>query len=242
MKNPNEILLGTGVELVRLCDVPDLIARALYPATADTATLLDSQAIRRVDAQAQHKRAITTAIHEGRLIQRTHARTAIPAAAGVAWNGGYVAVDDFRDYAAAYGVTVRVADDRITVRELARKIAGHQVDAHSAAHRKDGANNDLRRDIAQAMTETDIVAHVLQMATVGKITPHSPISGLPPSEPFNANADWYLSGADAETVLACLHAEAAIRAMYETQDDAKRKAGRYTLEEAARELVRISHR
>jgi hypothetical protein len=123
--------------------------------------------------------------------------------------------------------------ERITLLDLAWRIGTGKIDIHS----NDWGQSDAeqRRKIAESLTNDTILASLLEMASQGKIKPLSLVNGQLVDALLDATS--WISNEDIDIAIQCFRVAINRRAIRLGQEDEKRAADRYTIEEAAKELA-----
>jgi hypothetical protein len=124
-------------------------------------------------------------------------------------------------------------DVTATLGDLANWIGTGKEDVHSNGWGQSDA--EQRRKIADSLTPGEVLANLLTMAAEGKIRPLSPANGeLLETRP---DANSLLTSEDIDIAIKCLRAAINWEAIRLAQEKEKLEAGRYTIEEAAKELA-----
>jgi hypothetical protein len=134
-------------------------------------------------------------------------------------------------------VKVTGESERITLGDLAGRIGTGKVDIHSNDWGRTDA--EQRRKIAESYTPDKALAALLEMAADYLIRPRYTANGEPLKTPPDSNS--WLTGKDGDIAVECLRKavdwDAFLLAQEEAQEKARREAGRYTIEDAAKELA-----
>ena len=92
--------------LLKLSDVPSLLADLRYPELPNEQGLLMPD-VMRLDAEAHYKSFIRKVIHDGQLVQRSHAGKPISSKSAV-WNAGYVLRADLQQLLIDQGIQIQL--------------------------------------------------------------------------------------------------------------------------------------
>lgn len=124
------------------------------------------------------------------------------------------------------------ATDNVTLDDLANQIANGTVDIQAPLERP-RSNAENRREIAQSYTKEKALAALMQMAADGQIKPRA--AGEPTL--ILANKNSLITSKDRDIAIRSLRVAVDWDAALLAQEKARRAAGRYTIEEAAKELA-----
>lgn len=204
--------------------------------------VLDSVMLR-TDAVDQHKRALATAIHDGRIITRTHAMVPFASNEGSV-PMARIPIPDLERYVAGLGLTVRVdglralnsENSRWIIGEVVRQLGGQMAAAPPEEREQEGGTSGIRSDIPAAKFEANLLADIEVLRRNKLIRPR--LADSSEADPSSAiDQAWRLSRTDLEHLMQYSRRNDASKQDYLAELTAYRATGRYTLRQAADHIV-----
>jgi hypothetical protein len=194
-------------------------------------------AIKRMAAEEEHRRALKAAIRSGVVVALSHARVPLNQSIREALNLGQIFVDDFRKYAQTFGIAVRI-DNASSPRTRHKGMWSVAEVVQQAAlaqyhHYKYEACSEDERSATLARIESNIRDDIESLRGAGAVIPRIPDTGRASAIDSPLDLRWTLTRDDLETVLRFARANAEGKRDFLLDRKRLRGLGRYTLRQAA---------
>ncbi len=192
-------------------------------------------AINRMAAEEQHRRALKAAIRSGVVVALSHARVPLNQSIREALNLGQIFVDDFRKYAKTFGIAVRIhnaSSPRIRHKGMwaVAEVIQHEALAQYRHYKYDSGPEG---PAILARIESNIRDDIESLRGAGAVVPRIPDTGRTSAIDSPLDLRWTLIHDDLETVLRFARANAEEKRDFLLDRKRLLGLGRYTLRQAA---------